>query len=266
GADQVDTSVYLGESPLAQLHMLVRPRSGEAVEVDEASLQARLSTIVRNWQDDLREALIAAHGEARGLELASEWGRTLPAQYIECATPTVAAGDVARLDALSGPDDIGLSLQRAALHQPGEGALRLKLYRAGQDVPLSDVLPMMENMGLRVIAEHPHRLQRQEADGGVAVAYIQDFEVEVVGGAEPEASLFEEAFASIWRGDAENDGFNRLVAAAGLGWRQVSMLRAYCKYLLQVGVPFSQNYVEETLARYPALARALAELVEARFH
>src|SRR5690606_32927627 len=109
-------------------------------------------------------------------------------------------------------------------------------------------------------------LEIPSADGAAPrVAYIQDFEVEVAGGAEPDAARFEEAFARIWRGDAENDGFNRLVAAAGLGWRQVSMLRAYCKYLLQVGVPFSQSYVEETMVRNPALAGKLVELFEARF-
>ena len=265
GADHVDTNVSLGESPLAQLHMLVRPRTGEAIEVDETALQVRLAEIVRNWQDDLREALIEAHGEARGLALASDWGRALPVPYIERATPKVAAADVARLDALSGADDLRLSLQHTALNRPGESALRLKLYRAGHDVPLSDVLPMMENMGLRVIAEHPHRLELPAASGAARVAYIQDFEVEVAGGADPDAARFEEAFAAIWRGDAENDGFNRLVASAGLDWRQVSMLRAYCKYLLQVGVPFSQSYVEETLVRNPQLAAKLVELFEARF-
>ncbi|MCX5511794.1 NAD-glutamate dehydrogenase domain-containing protein, partial [Pseudomonas sp. BJa3] len=76
---------------------------------------------------------------------------------------------------------------------------------------------------------------------------------------------FEEAFACIWRGDAENDGFNKLVLGAGLAWRQVALLRGYCKYLLQTGVPFSQSYVEETLNRYPLLARLLVELFEARF-
>ncbi len=266
GADHVDTSVSLGESPLAQLHMLVRPRTGEAVEVDESTLQARLSAIVRNWQDDLRETLIDAHGEARGLALAAGWARALPVQYIERVTPAIAAMDVAQLDALDGADDLRLSLHRAVLDQPGEGPLRLKLYRADHDVPLSDVLPMMENMGLRVIAEHPHRVESQSSPGEAPrVAWIQDFEVEVVGGAEPDAGRFEEAFSRIWRGDAENDGFNRLVAAAGLDWRQVSMLRAYCKYMLQVGAPFSQSYVEATLVRYPELARQLVALFEARF-
>src|SRR5690606_13587703 len=103
GADHVDTNVALGESPMAQLHMLVRPRTGEAVDVDEAELQVRLGAIVRNWQDDLRETLIAAHGETAGLSLASGWGRALPVHYIERATPAVAAADVAHLDALGGP-------------------------------------------------------------------------------------------------------------------------------------------------------------------
>src|SRR5690606_4831745 len=124
-------------------------------------------------------------------------------------------------------------------------------------------LPMMENMGLRVIAEHPYRL-----NAGGNVVYIQDFEVEA---SIPDADIdaigdnFEDAFSRTWRGEAENDGFNRLILAAGLTWRQISMLRAYAKFLLQVGVPFSQSYVEETFARYPVLARLLVELFEARF-
>src|SRR5690606_38539991 len=110
GADHVDASVSLGESPLAQLHMLVRPRTGEAVDVDEAALQEGLTAIVRNWQDDLREALIASEGEARGLALAADWGRALPPQYIERVTPALAAGDVVQLGALAGVDDLRLSL------------------------------------------------------------------------------------------------------------------------------------------------------------
>ncbi len=122
---------------------------------------------------------------------------------------------------------------------------------------------MMENMGLRVISEHPYRI---ELDG--QVSYIQDFEVESTNINLDVATLdqnFEDAFAQVWRGNAENDGFNRLILAAGMSWRQVAMLRAYSKYLQQVGVPFSQAYVEQTLARYPLLARLLVELFEARF-
>ena len=257
-ADRVDSTIQLGESPLAQLHMLVRPRRGEDVQVNVAELDAQLAAIVRNWQDDLREALIRHHGEERGLALSADYGRALPAGYIEKVSAEVAAEDVQQLALLDGDDDMRLRLYRSS-----DGSLHFKSYRLRDYIPLSDALPMMENMGLRVISEHPYRV---EAANGVAC--IQDFEVEaqrVDLDAAAVATLFGEGFEHIWRGEAENDGFNRLILAANLGWRQVAMLRAYCKYLLQIGSPFSQSYVEATLARYPILARLLVELFEARF-
>jgi glutamate dehydrogenase len=261
-ADRVDSTIQLGDSPLAQLHMLVRPRKDERVDVDPADLDARLSAIVRNWQDDLREQLIARHGEERGLSLAAGYGRALPAGYIEKASAAIAADDVEQLAMLSESDDLRLRLCRGQ-----EGGLRFKFYRLNDDIPLSDALPMMENMGLRVISEHPYRVEFG-ADGERRVAFIQDFEVEASRGdlaVEAIDQAFEDAFEQIWRGNAENDGFNRLILAANLSWKQVAMLRAYCKYLLQIGAPFSQVYVEGTFARYPVLARLMIELFEARF-
>jgi len=262
-ADHVDASVLIGESPLAQVHLIVRPRSGETFEVDHGELERELAVIVRNWQDDLRDELVARHGEEQGLALADRYGRALPAGYIENATPAIAATDVDRLAALRDADDLQLSLQQSPHALPGEGALRFKLYRQGGDIPLSDALPMMENLGLRVITEHPYRI---EVDG--APVYIQDFEVESgIAGLDVDRAGedFAEAFARLWRGDAENDGLNRMILAASLTWRQVALLRGYGKYLLQVGVPFSQSYVEETFARNPLIARLLVEVFEARF-
>jgi len=270
-ADQIDATVQVGESPLAQLHLIVRPRSGETVEADAAALEAELATIVRNWQDDLRERLVAGHGEELGLQLANRYGRALPAGYIEEVSAETAASDVEHIAALTGPDDLRLSLQRS--RRQNEGGLRFKLYRHNDDIPLSDALPMMENMGLRVISEHPYRIEVADPQTGrQQVAYIQDFEVETARAATGDVfdidaidASFEEAFVQLWRGEAENDGFNKLVIAAGLTWRQVAMLRGYSKYLQQVGVPFSQTYVEQTFVRYPLLARLLVELFEARF-
>jgi glutamate dehydrogenase len=253
----VDTTVQVGESPLAQLHMIVRPEAGEVGEVDTAVLQAELAEIVRNRHDDLRDELLERHGEEQGLMLANRYGRALPTEYMDGVTPQVAADDVQCLAQLSAEDDLRISLYRRH-----DGCLRLKFYHWKDDIPLSDVLPMMENMGLRVISEHPYRI----ALGG-DVAYIQDFEVEAAAQLDVERldRNFEEAFAQLWRGQAENDGFNRLILAAGLSWRQVAMLRAYSKYLQQLGVPFSQVYVEQTFSRYPLLARLLVEMFEGRF-
>jgi glutamate dehydrogenase len=147
--EHIDTNIQVGESPLAQMHFIVRPKHAEATTVDQAELEAKLAEIVRDWQDDLREQLVARHGEEQGLKFATRYGRALPAGYIEEVSPAIAATDVEHLEALSGPEDLRLSLYRR------KGGLRFKFYRLNDDIPLSDALPMMENMGLRVISEHP---------------------------------------------------------------------------------------------------------------
>jgi glutamate dehydrogenase len=258
---RIDTTIQVGESPLAQLHLIVRPKAGGA-EVDQGAIEARLAQIVRNWHDELRELLIARHGEDKGLKLANRYGKALPTGYIEEVTPEIAAADAERAASLRGADDLRLSLYRPARAEGKQ--LRFKLYRQGRDIPLSEALPMMENMGLRILTEHPYVMQV-----GDTRIHIQDFEVESARGevdVETVRDSFESAFDRIWRGQAESDGFNRLILTAGLDWRQVAMLRGYAKYLLQTGVPFSQSYMEETLGRYPLLARLLVELFEAKFH
>jgi len=259
---QIDTTSHVGSSPLAQMHMIVRPKAGAPENVDVDDLNQQLAGIVRNWHDALREQLVQRCGEAEGLQLAARFGRALPAGYVEEVTPEVAADDVIRLAALEGDDGLGLNLY---LHQRRDQApqLRFKIYRSGRDISLSEALPLMENLGLRIQTERPYALNMPERS-----LFIQDFEIEAVGEVDVDAvrARFEQAFENIWRGRAESDGFNRLVLAARMGWRQVAMLRGYAKYLLQVGVPFSQSYMEETLARYPLVARLLVELFEARFH
>jgi len=258
--ERLDTTIQVGESPLAQLHLLIRPQGGVAVKVDEPALEAALARIVRNWQDELREHLLRRHGEDKGLRLANRYGRALPAGYVEQVSPEVAAVDVEQVAQLRSGDDL-----RIHLYRRDNGGLRVKLFRLGSDIALSDALPMMENMGLRVLAEHPYEL-RVAGDS----IFIQDFEIDPPAGLEVDVerlrTTFATAFEAIWRGQAESDDFNRLLLLAGLDWRQVAMLRGYCKFLLQTAVPFSQSYMETTLARYPLLARLLVELFEAKFH
>ncbi|EQD42828.1 Bacterial NAD-glutamate dehydrogenase, partial [mine drainage metagenome] len=180
--------------------------------------------------------------------------------YIEDVGAGLAADDVQHLAGLRDADDAAITLYRVG----GSGALRFKIIHFGAPVPLSDALPMLENLGVRISAEHLLELEMH----GTPVT-IHDFDLaEPVGLAFPVASVavpFAEAFAAIWRGQAENDGFNRLVLGARLEWRQVAVLRGYCKYLLQVGLPYSQPYMEEVIGRYPLIAGLLIELFLARF-
>jgi glutamate dehydrogenase len=259
--ERIDSSIQLGESPLAQLHLIVRPKPGDLADYDVAALEAQIGQIVRNWHDELRDALVAAHGEGEGLKLAARYARALSPAYIEEATPRVAAEDVTLAASLRDAGDIRLSLSPSKRRPE---TLQFKVFRHGGAIALSEVIPLLENMGLKVLTEQLSEMKLPEA-----TVYVQDiavqaatrcaFDIEQVGDA------FEHAFAHIWRGDAENDAFNKLILGARLDWRQVSMLRGYCKYLLQTGVPFSQTYMEETLNRYPALAGLLVELFEAGF-
>ncbi|HEU4856496.1 MAG TPA: NAD-glutamate dehydrogenase domain-containing protein, partial [Rhodanobacteraceae bacterium] len=257
-----DATVLVGDAPMARVHVVVRPRAGEQVAVDQQALEAKLAPIVRNWHDELRDALVGGLGEERGAQLAGRWGSTLAAGYIEDTTPARAAEDVGILTEMTAAgEDMRLAFYDS-YRKPGE--LHFKIFRSGSDIPLSDALPLLENAGLKVDTEQVHALELHGAH-----ACIQDF---VVRPAVPLKfklddvhARFEAAFAAIWHGQAENDGLNSLLLEAGLGWRQIAMLRGYSKYQQQVGTTFSQNYMEETLGRYPMIAGLLVELFEAKF-
>ena len=259
--ERIDSTIQVGESPLANLHLIVRPKPGDKASYDAAELEGKIAQIVRNWHDELRDTLVQKHGEEKGLKLAAKYGRALPVGYIEEVTAHVAAADVEMAASLRDADDIRLNLYRS---RRKADTLHLKAFRLGGDIALSDVIPLLENMGLKVLTEHLYEIDVEDSK-----LYIQDIEVQPALRCEFDIEqvreLFQTAFERIWRGNAENDAFNKLILGAQLDWRQVSVLRGYCKYLLQTGVPFSQSYMEDTLNRYPAAAGLLVELFEAGF-
>lgn len=260
--ERFDSSVAVSESVLARLHVVVRPKPGEKPEYDIDDIEARLTQIVRNWQDELRDTLIQKHGEERGIKLCNRFGKALPVGYIEAVTPWIAAADVEAAAQLKDSHDVRLQLYRP--RKKSDGALRFKVFRMGTPIALSDALPMLENLGLRVLSEHPYEMEVP----GMAI-YIQDFQVEALvplgENLDPARERFQQGFEQVWRGRVESDGFNRLVLAAELEVREVAMLRGYCKYLLQTALTYSQPYMERTLAAHPLLTRLLVEQFSARF-
>ena len=258
--ERVDSTIEIGESPLARLHAVVRPRAGEHPGYDLAAMEAKLARIVRNWHDDLRDALVERVGNERGARLLARYGRALSTGYIEEVTPQRAAQDVETLAELSGENDIRLRLYRS--HDRDE--LHFKIFRSGPDIALSEVLPLLENAGLKVLTEQVYTLEAKDAALCIQDVTVQAAKPLVFDIGELHEN-FESAFEAIWRGRAENDGFNKLLLHARLSWRQVAVLRAYCKYQQQVGTTFSQAYMEETLNDYPLIAGLLIELFEGRF-
>ncbi len=257
-----DFNVQLSESMLARIQITVRTTPGRIPAFDVRDVEARLAAAARRWTDDLAAALIDAEGEARGNALFRRFGGAFPAGYREDFPARAAVADVAMMAALDAQSPLALSLYRQADAAPG--VLRFRLFRRGAPVTLSDSLPMLEHMGFKVQDERPYRI----TPAGEPAIWMHDFGIHGAGRAFDVDTLhrvFEEAFARIFRSEVESDDFNRLVAAALLPAEDIVVLRAYARYLRQIGFPLSQAFIEATLAAHPDIARLAVEMFKARF-
>ncbi|ABM61807.1 NAD-glutamate dehydrogenase [Halorhodospira halophila] len=263
GAPESDFSVQLGESLLARIRFIL-PLPGPGVpDVNLRALEQRLAEAVRSWADGLQEALQERLGEEQGSRLAQRYADAFPVAYRQTVPTRVAAQDVERVERVNA----GVGPQMVLYHplEAGDGGLRFKLFHGARPASLSDALPVLEHMGLRVVDEQPFEVLAADAP----VCWIHDFGLSWEGAGrfdtQSVAERFRDAFAAVWAQAAESDGFNRLVLAAGLDWREVALLRAYARYLRQIGSAFSQAYMAETLAAHPRIAALLVALFHARF-
>ena len=256
--------IHVGDSPLARIQYIVATKEKEKPEPSLEELEALLQVAARTWEEDLHDELLEQFGEEQGNKLWHKYGDAFPAGYAEAFSAGEAALDVAMMEEVVAVGRVGLNLYQA-LEAP-ENTLRFKLFHHGEPLPLSDTLPMLENMGFRVIEEHPFDVQ---LDGDESSIWIHDYGLEVSAGTKFDLhdvkENLQEAFGRVWYGELENDGFNRLVMQAGLEWRQVVILRAFCKYLRQTGITFSQAYMENTLAANPGITRDIVTLFLTRF-
>jgi glutamate dehydrogenase len=260
GGESVDFTLRLTEW-LVRIHFMVRTGPGALPEVDVEALERRIVETTRSWTDALLEALVDELGEEAGSRLFRRYGDAFPAAYQEDHVARSAVADVRRLEEMQDGEPLAMTLYRPI--EAADGVLRCKLYRSGEPVMLSAVLPMFEHAGLQVADERPYGISPR--DGAPAWVYdfglVYDGELDVAEVRED----FEDAFIRVWRGEVESDRFNGLVLRARLTWREVVVLRAIARYLRQAGTTFSNRYMEQTLIAHPDLARTLVELFAARF-
>ena len=261
--ERLDFAVQVGESKLARMHVVVRPRGEREAAFDVEEIEGKIKQAIRSWEDELSEILVRQCGEEKGLDLMRRFGSVFPVSYQGDVAPHVASFDVLAAASLRNVEDLQMSLYKP--RKRARGILRFKLFKYNDPIPLSDVLPMLENLGMRIVSERPYELLLKDGNR----IWIQDFDMLPPGSGEINLDLirqqFQKAFEQTWRGANENDGFNRLILLAKVDWRQASMLRACAKFLQQTGSPFSQSYMEQTLAAWPLAARLLVEYFEARF-
>ncbi|MGW3014306.1 NAD-glutamate dehydrogenase [Streptomyces sp. NPDC001219] len=266
GGTSVDFTAWNTESILSRLHFVIRVEPGaslpELTDADADRLESRLVEAARSWADGFSEALNAEVGEERAAELLRRYGHAFPEGYKADNSPRSAVADVQHLEKLTGEPGRDFSV---SLYEPvdaGPGERRFKIYRRGEPVSLSRVLPGLNRLGVEVVDERPHELRCADA----TIAWVYDFGLrmpEHIKG-DDARERFQDAFTAVWTGAAESDGFNTLVLRAGLNWRQAMVLRAYAKYLRQAGSTFSQTYMEDTLSNNVHTTRLLVSLFEAR--
>jgi glutamate dehydrogenase len=255
---------HLDESVFARIQFLVATTRGKVPAVEVEALEKRLAEAARGWSDRFEEQALAAFGEEEA-RARLRGVKPFPIAYRARTEPAEAVADLGRIKSVAEGSPLEVALR------PRGEAWGLRIYRAKEPVALSDMLPILENLGLRVIAEEPFRIDAVAGEPAwihelslapVAVAARTGAEA---GLSESVRALFAEALVAVWTGRIENDGFNRLVLAAGLSARQIVVLRLYGKFLRQARALYSQAYMEETLARHAEIARRLVRLFEARF-
>ncbi|MBP6699955.1 MAG: NAD-glutamate dehydrogenase [Halioglobus sp.] len=263
GAQEREFTTHFSESILVRCHFVLRVDPNTALDFDAVEIEGQIVQATLAWEDRLRIRLVEEFGEENGEQYVRELAAGFPPGYRDDFDPRVAVLDIKQILRLQRGEELTMSLYR--LVEEADEILRLRLYHVAQSLPLSDVLPILENLGLRVMTERPYGVR---ASGG-RVYWIQEFTLiyalshNIV--LETVKQEFEEAFARIWFGASESDCFNRLLLGTRLDWREIGMLRAYARYLRQVHFPFSVDYIAETLANHLQLTGSLVELFLTRF-
>jgi glutamate dehydrogenase len=264
GCDQAEFTTYFSESVLARTQFLLRRSDHKKVTAryDVTELEQQVCHAASSWQEELYDALIDTLGEEQGIRAYNHYHAAFSAGYRSDFVPRAAVVDIQHMETLKGERRMALSFYEALEREPEE--LNFKLYHHGEALPLSDVLPILENLGLRVIDEHPYQV---EVNGHCV--WIHDFNLRYTGQQQVTTTtmqaVFEDAFLNVWYGRAGNDEFNKLVLGAQLHWREVALLRAYAGYMKQIRFPISPEAISVALKHHVELARLLIDLFAARF-
>lgn len=252
----------ISDSPLARLHVIV-DTGGTIPDVEPRALETTIAALVNNWADGLRDALVASHNEEDGEALAARYADAFPNPYIYGHAASDAAHDIRKIEAALRGDGIELELYKTK-NDP-EGALHLKCFTRDMDAALSDIFPLLENMGLTVRDVVPYKITA----AGAEPVLLRDFSLKVNTGRSidvlAQKTRLEEALHMIWRGKAANDSMNALLFLTELTWRDVAMLRGYVRYLQQIGFPYRLGYMSQVLSMHHGVASLLSQFFHTKF-
>ncbi|HEY5965783.1 MAG TPA: NAD-glutamate dehydrogenase [Xanthobacteraceae bacterium] len=264
GAYKGHVSAYYPTFPeggIVRVHFIIGRKDGATPDLDRATLEQAGGAIVRTWSDTLGDRLAETQEPGRARALFERYGTAFSEGYREAFPPEDALEDIQVVESLSADRPLGVEFYPRS--EDGKPCVGLKVWSHGKPIPLSERVPVLENMGFRVVDERTFEV------GGEPGAWLHDMALERADGApanlETGKSALEACFIMVMRGLAENDGYNALVMIAGLQWRDVALVRAISRFLRQIRVPYSQDYMWTTLRKHAGLAAKIVDLFHARF-
>ncbi len=259
-----DFHPFFPEGPLVRVHFIIDRNEGPAPDPDRATLDRAVADIVRSWVDCLDEALAAAHQPDRARALLTRYREAFPIDYREVYSPASAVADISVAETLAPERPLGVGFRSAAEGIPGDAGL--KVFSRNRPIPLSERVPVLENMGFRVVDERTYHIRpRDAADVWFHDMTLQSAADQPIGLAARREPL-EACFLAVMSRDADNDGYNALVLATGLVWREVALIRTLSLFLRQIRVPYSQDYMWATLRKHPLIAAGIAALFHTQFN
>ena len=257
-AVSMDYDLRMSESALVRLYYRIRlSDSVETPKVDRVELEQRLARAVRSWSEGVVEAFRERLTPGAAADESERWSQAFPADYRVVYEVEDALEDASRFEALEQSDGMGLYLSTGT--GPEGTETRLKLY-LDEAEPLSNILPILHALAIDVRDERPYAVT--PADG--RRFFLYDLGIRLGEGVDPAAiePLLADAYRAVASGHAESDALQALVTEQGLPWRQVAMIRAYVRYLRQLGVTSTLTFAAQTLRRYSGVTRALVGLFE----
>lgn len=263
-AEDIEFVTHFSESVLARVQFTIRVPQVENRQLPISEIREKVIELAQSWRDGLLGALNEAYGEEQGNEMFRLYSAGFPASYQDMFSPRRAAIDLEHISGAASGKHLTMSFYRAL--EEDESTLHFKLFYPDEPLPLSDVMPIFDNLGFRVIGEHPFEVSDRRGN----TVWIHDFTLKAHSGKMVDIHrirpIFEDLFRRVWYGDAENDAFNRLLLSSYMSWREIALLRTYARYMRQIRFSNSQTFISNTLVNHVELTRLLLEFFEVRFN
>ncbi len=254
-------TTQIADAPLARLHLIIRTSPGDVPAVNISKIEQEIARLAYLWSDQLRDAINRAYDESKALKLHKRYAASFPQSYINRYSAQAACHDIDKAEAALKSGLLSLELYQL---KDDKQYVHLKIYNPKQEIALSDILPLLENSGFRVIEEHPFLINPQGNDDKI---WIRDFTLQLPSHIDDITSCrgeIEKTLLAVWQGEVESDKMNALVLLAGITHREATILRAVAKYLKQISFNATQTAIEQALAKHAAIVRLLIDMFHAR--